>query len=60
MSKFEFSINYKKMLSANLQFTQMVVLAFHLGWFGLLCNLSRSYRTKSSQIVNSLTLLLFS
>ena len=54
---FLFFINYEKMLSANLQFVQMVALALRLHWFGLLRNLSCSNRTKSSQIVNSLTLL---
>gem|GEM_PF-6638579 len=35
----------------------MVVLALRLNWFGLLCNLDCTYRTKSSQLVNSLALL---
>ncbi len=47
----------EKTLSANVQFAQTVVLALRLGRFGLLRNLNCSYRTKSSQIVNSLTLL---
>ena len=31
---FLFFINYEKMLSANLQFVQMVALALRLHWFG--------------------------
>ena len=47
----------KKSFQRLSNFLQTVVLALRLNWFGLLCNLNPSYRTKSSQIVNSLTLL---
>ncbi len=47
----------KKKLSANFQFVQTVVLKLRLNSFWLLRNLNCSYRTKSSQIGNSLTLL---
>ena len=46
-----------KTLSATFQVAQTVVLKLRLNGFGLLRNLNRFHRTKSSQLVKSLPLL---